>query len=411
MTTEREPRPDRADWRTIGEGSAAVHAGNSTDEHSGAIKTPLTLANSYAFPYDPRELDWNVTDQLLYTRTSGVNQLALQRKIAALEHAEDSVVLASGVAAMHAVLFTYLRTGDHVVCSREIYEATYNLFVELLPHKYGIAADLVDITDLDAVQAAIRPETKLIVTESIANPTTTIADLPALAAIAEAHDVLLVVDATYTPPPLLRALEHGVDLVVHSLTKYINGHGDALGGAVAGRTSLIDPIKQQAMVDAGGVISPFNAWLIQRGSVTLPLRVARIVETAQRVAEWLEADDRIEWVRYPGLDSHPQRDLARRLYPRGSGGMMSFAPKGGPDRFNRMVAQLRLITSTTSLGHDETLIVHIGAGGVRQELYGEPFTRTGQLRLSIGLRGCGRPDRRSRRGPQPVLTWRPAPVA
>lgn len=383
MTSEN--RPDRDDWRTLGDGSASVHIGNTADPSTGAVRTPLTFANSYGLPFDPREVDWTVPNQLLYTRTTGVNQLALQRKLAAIEHAEDSVALASGVAAMHAVLFTYLNSGDHVVCSREVYEATYNLFVELLPHKYGITADLVDIADLEAVEAAIRPETRLIVTESIANPTTTIADLPALAALAHSHDALLVVDSTYTPPPLLRPLEHGVDLIVHSLTKYINGHGDALGGAVVGRADRIDPIKQQAMVDVGGIISPFNAWLIQRGSVTLPLRIRRITESAQRVAEWLEADERIEWVRYPGIESHPQRALAAALYPHGTGGMMAFAPVGGPDRFNRMVRELRLVTSATSLGHDETLIVHIGATGPRQDRYPEPFTRTGHLRLSIGL--------------------------
>jgi len=377
--------PDPADPSTLGDGTLSVHVGNSMDPASGAVRTPLTLSNSYALPYDPREVDWTVTDQLLYTRVSGINQLALQRKLAALEHAEDAVVLASGVAATHAVLFTYLNSGDHVVVSREVYEATYNLFVELLPRKYGITADLVDITDLDAVRAAMRPETRFIFTETIANPTTTIADLPALGELARAHGALLVVDATYTPPPRFRALEHGADLVVHSLTKYINGHGDALGGVVVGRTSLIDPIKQQAMVDVGGVISPFNAWLIQRGTSTLPLRLERVIQTAQTVAEWLESDSRIEWVRYVGLDAHPQRHLARQMFPAGATGMLAFAPTGGPDRFNAFVARLRLIANATSFGHDETLIVHVGASGMRQDLYGEPFTATGTLRLSIGL--------------------------
>jgi len=382
VTPSAQPNePERA----LGDATLAVHVGNTIDDGTGAVRTPLTLSNSYALPYDPREVDWSVPDQLLYTRTSGINQLALQRKIAALEGAESAVVLGSGVAATHAVLFTYLSSGDHVVVSKEIYEASYNLFVELLPRKFGIHATLVDIADLEAVRAAIRPETRLVFTETIANPTTTIADLPALAAIAHAHDALLVVDATYTPPPRFRSLEHGADLVIHSLTKYINGHGDALGGAVAGRTSLIDPIKQQAMVDVGGVISPFNAWLIQRGTVTLPLRLERIVASAQRIAEWLEADPRIDWVRFTGLAAHPQRELASRLFPGGATGMMAFAPVGGPERLNAFVSKLRLITSATSFGHDETLIVHIGGVGERQSLYPEPFPATGLLRLSVGL--------------------------
>jgi len=378
-------RPDRRDPRTLGESSAAVHAGNAIDPTTGAIKTPLTLANSYEFPHDPTAIDWGVNDQLLYTRTSGANQLALQAKLAALEGAEAAAVFASGVAAMHGVLFTHLDAGDHVVCSDVVYEATFNLLTELLPRKHGITTTLVDITDPAAVEAAIRPETRLVVAETIANPTTTIADLPVLAAIAHAHDALLVVDSTFSPPPMLRPLEHGVDLVVHSLTKYINGHGDALGGAVLGRTSLIDPIKQQAMIDVGGVIAPFNAWLVQRGAVTLPLRLQQMGRSAQRVAEFLDADSRVAWVRYPGLASHPQRELAERLLPRGCGGMLAFAPHGGTAEINDFVARLRLIISATSLGHDESLIAHFARSGPRQDRYGAPFTDEGTLRLSIGL--------------------------
>jgi len=385
-------RPDRTKPHSLGEYSAAVHAGNAGDSTTGAIRAPIVMSNSYAFPDDSTTLDWQTTDQLLYTRASGVNQLLLQRKLSALEGGEASVALASGVAALHAVFFTYLSSGDHVIVAREVYEATYNLFADLLPRKYGVVADLVDTTDLAAVEAAFRPETRLVVVESIANPTISVADVPALAALAHAHDALLVVDSTFTPPPVLRPLEHGADLVVHSLTKYINGHGDALGGSVTGRTSLIDPIKQQAMMDVGGVISPFNAWLIGRGSVTLPLRIRRISETAQTVAEWLEQDPRVAWVRYPGLASHPQHELAARLLrPGGAGmsGMLSFAPKLPSAEFPRVLAGLRLVTNTTSLGHDETLIVQIDHTGERQRLYGEPFVSTGAFRLSIGLEDAG----------------------
>ena len=381
-------RPDRTKPESLGEYSAAVHAGNAGDAATGAVRAPIVMSNSYVFPDDSTALDWQATDQLLYTRASGANQLLLQRKLCSLEQGEATVVLGSGVAALHAVFFTYLNQGDHVVVAKDVYEATYNLFADLLPRKYGVNADFVDATDLGAVEAALRPETRLVVVESVANPTTTIADIPALAVLAHAHDALLVVDSTFTPPPVLRPLEHGADLVVHSLTKYINGHGDALGGSVTGRTSLIDPIKVQAMMDVGGVISPFNAWLIGRGSVTLPLRIRRISETAQEVAEWLERDPRVAWVRYPGLASHPQHELARALFaPGGAGysGMMSFAPKRPVAEFPRFVAGLRLITNTTSLGHDETLIVQVDHTGTRQRLYGEPFVSTGAFRISIGL--------------------------
>lgn len=385
MTPAEGTRPEKHDPATLGEFSAAIHTGNVRDAATGAIRQPLTLSNSYALPYDPREVDWGVTDQLLYTRTSGANQLSLQTKIAALDHAEDAVVLGSGVAAMHAVAFTLLQTGDHVVVSDQVYEATWNMFAELLPRKWGISVDLVAIDDLDAVRAALRPETKLIIAETVANPTMTIADIPSLAEIAHTAGALLVLDATFTPPPLIRPLELGADLVVHSLTKYINGHGDAVGGSVSGSAELIERIKLEAMVDAGGIISPFNAWLIQRGSVTLPLRIARAVESAQRIAEFLDADERIAWVRYPGLPSHPQFALAQRLLPRGAGGMISFATIGDGDDLNCFVANLHLVTSATSLGHDESLIVHVGTQAPRLQAYPELFLRAGSLRFSTGL--------------------------
>lgn len=385
MTRADQPRPDRHDPASLGEASAAIHTGNLRDSSTGAIRQGLTFSNSYALPYDPREVDWGVTDQLLYTRTTGANQLSLQAKIATLDHAQDAVVLGSGVAAMHAVAFTLLKTGDHVVVSDQVYEATWNMFAELLPRKWGIEVDLVAIDDLDAVRAAVRPETRLIIAETVANPTMTIADIPELATIAHAAGALLVIDSTFTPPPLIRPLELGADLVVHSLTKYINGHGDAVGGSVSGSTELIEQIKLEAMVDAGGIISPFNAWLIQRGSVTLPLRIERAVASAQRIAEFLEADERIAWVRYPGLPSHPQFELAQRLLPRGAGGMISFATIGDGDDFNRFVSKLRLVTSATSLGHDESLIVHVGTQATRYQSYPEDFLRVGSLRFSTGL--------------------------
>jgi len=378
-------RPDRTDPSTLGERSAAVHAGNAVDPTTGALKTPLTLANSYEFPADPTAIDWSTTGQLIYGRVGAVNQYALEQRLARLEHTEAAVAMASGVAAIHAVLFTQLRSGDHVVCSDQVYEATYNLLTRLLPEKYGITATLVDITDPAAVEAAFRPETRLVIVETVANPTTTVADLPALAVLAHAHDALFVVDSTFTPPTVLRPVEHGADLVIHSLTKYINGHGDAIGGAVLGRTSLIDPIKQQAMVDGGGIIAPFNAWLIGRGAVTLGLRMRQVNETSQRVAEFLEADPRVAWVRYPGLPSHPQHELAARLMPHGASGILAFAPHGDTRDFNAFVGRLRLITSATSLGHDETLIAHVARSGDRQDHYRAPFTDAGTLRLSIGL--------------------------
>ena len=377
------PQQPRSDAR-IGEMTRAVHSGN--DDTGAAIRTPITMANSYHLPAEPETVDWSGTDQLLYTRNSGANQLALQTKLAALDEGEDAVALASGVAALHAVFFSLLRTGDHVIVSDTTYEATWKLWSELLPRKYGLEATFVDITDLESVSAAIRPTTRLLVTEAIANPTTKVADIAALADIAHDADALLMVDSTFTPPPLYRPIRDGADLVVHSLTKYINGHGDAMGGAVIGRRDLIARIKGEAMVDVGGVISPFNAWLIARGSITLPLRLAQHQASAMTVAHMLHDDPRIAFIAYPGLISHPQHDLAARQFDgRGFGGMMAFAVDGDPATQNSFVSHLAIITSAVSLGHDESLIVHVGTDGPRVAAYPEPFKRWGHLRFSVGL--------------------------
>ncbi|WP_449385940.1 trans-sulfuration enzyme family protein [Cellulomonas soli] len=379
-------RPDKHRPESLAFGTQAVHAGNAIDAGSGAIRTPIVMANSYALPPDPASISWSDVDTPLYTRNSGANQKGLQAKLAALEGGEDAVVLASGVAAIHAVIFGYLRSGDHVVVADVTYEATWRLYTELLPARYGIEATFVDASDVEAVRAAMRPTTRLVHVEAIANPTTKVTDVAAVAQVAHERGALLVVDSTFTPPPLYRPLADGADLVIHSLTKYVNGHGDAMGGAVIGSTELVRPLKADAQVDVGGVISPFNAWLIQRGSVTLPLRLRQHLASAQRVAAFLDADPRVAYVAYPGLPSHPQHELATRQFGgRGYGAMLAFAVDGDPDTQNRFVAALRVITSAVSLGHDESLIVHVGTDGPRVAAYPEEFRRWGHLRLSVGL--------------------------
>ena len=381
------PRPDKHDPTTLAFATMSVHAGNTVDEGTGALRTPLVMANSYLLPEDPSTMNWSSAEGLVYTRNSGANQVCLQTKLAALEGGEDAVVFATGVAALHGVFFSHLKSGDHVVVSDVTYEAVWRLFSELLPEKYGIEATFVDISDLDAVRRAVRPSTKLIHAETIANPTMKVADVAALADIAHVVGALLSVDSTFTPPPFYRPLRDGADLVVHSLTKFINGHGDAMGGVVIGSSDLVRPIRGDAMVEVGGVISPFNAWLIMRGSITLPLRLRQHFTSAEKVASFLEADHRVAFVAYPGLASHPQHQLARRQFAgAGYGAIMAFAVNGDRDAQNRFVDSLRIITSAVSLGHDESLIVHVGTtgrGGI--EHYPEPFRKYGHLRLSVGL--------------------------
>ncbi|TNM61946.1 PLP-dependent transferase [Streptomyces sp. NP160] len=385
--TEPVTRPDKTEPATLAFATQAVHAGNTTDSAGGAIRTPIVMANSYLLPEDPSQMDWSDTETLAYTRNAGFNQICLQNKLAAFEHGDDAAVFATGVAALHAIFFTFLKSGDHVVVGDVTYQAVWRLMAEILPTKYGIETTFVDMSDLDAVAAAMRPNTRLVHTEAIANPTTKVADIAALAQIAHAGDALLSVDSTFTPPPFFRPLELGADLVAHSLTKYVNGHGDAMGGVVIGSRELVNAVKAEALVDVGGVISPFNAWLIMRGSVTLPLRLRQHLANAEAVAAFLEADPRVAFTYYPGLPSHPQHEVAVRQFAgRGFGAMLAFAVEGDPTTQNRFVSHLRIITSAVSLGHDETLIVHVAAearGG--SESYPPLFQQYGHLRLSVGL--------------------------
>jgi methionine-gamma-lyase len=368
----------------FGFSTRAIHAGNEVDKETGAIRRPIVMANSYELPYDPSDLNWSGTGVNLYTRNGGVNQKYLQDKLKVLHNTEDCVVLASGVAALSSVFFSFLSSGDHVVVSDSTYIATYRLLNELFKDKYHVDSTLVDSSDAAALERAIRPETKLIHIETPSNPTLKVSDIRQIAQIAHKHGALLSVDNTFASPYNTRPAELGSDLVIESLTKYINGHGDAMGGAVLGKTELIEKIRNEAMVNLGGTISPFNAWLIMRGAVTLPLRMRQHNENAQKVAEYLESRPEVRFVAYPGLKSHPSHETAKAQMEKGFGGVLSFGLDTDHDGHNRFVSNLRVITSAVSLGHDESLIVFLGEDDERQYLYSEEFHR-GFFRLSVGL--------------------------
>jgi len=360
-----------------------VHAGNDIDKETGAIRRPITMANSYRLPDDASKLDWSGTDELIYTRTTSANQIYLQEKLAALEGGEDCVVLATGVAALSGVFFTFLKKDSHIICTNVSYVAVYRLLNEYFPDKYGIEVSLVDTTNLDEIKKAVRPNTAIIHIETPGNPTTRVCDIAEIAKIAKSAGALLTVDSTFASPYLQQPLSLGADLVIHSLTKYINGHGDAMGGAVIGRKELIDKIKRQAMVNVGGAISPFNAWLIMRGAVTLPLRMKQHSETALKVAEFLEAHPSVEFVAYPGLKSHPQHEIAKKQMTMFSG-VLSFGLKADVDTHNKFINSLQLIISAVSIGHDESLIVYTGPTDERNHFYPEEF-KNGHIRFSVGL--------------------------
>lgn len=362
----------------------AVHAGNDIDQDSGAIKRPITMANSYALPYDPTDVNWSSAGGNLYTRNGGTNQKYLQERIASLEGGEDCVVLASGVAALSGLFFALLNQGDHVIFSSVTYIAVYRLLNELFNNKFGVETTIVDTSDPANVEAAIRPNTKLIHIETPGNPTLTVSDIAAIANIAHRHGALLSVDNTFASPYNQRPIELGADFAVESLTKYINGHGDSMGGAIVGKAEYLDQIRAQSQVNLGGAISPFNAWLIMRGSVTLPLRMRQHNENAMAVARWLEEQPCVSFVAYPGLESHRGHEIAQKQMAPGYGGVLSFGLKADHDTHNKFVSYLNVVTSAVSLGHDESLIVFLGENDERQYLYPEEF-HNGFFRFSVGI--------------------------
>ena len=364
--------------------TTAVHGGSRKDDAFGAINEPIYMTSNYRIPTDGTPVDWSGTNSNIYQRNRNVNQMVLQDKLCALTGAEDGAVFASGVAALAAVFTTFLNSGDHAVVSEVCYSATNLLFREYLPKKYNIEVTLLDTTDTEAVRAAVRPNTRLIHVETPGNPTTGISDLDAIAGIAHAASAILSVDATFAGPICIYPIKHGADLEIHSMTKYINGHGDSLGGCVLGRTELINRVKELAMVNYGGILSPFNAWLVARGLVTAPLRMRQHSEVAMKVARWLESNPAVRFIWYPGLESHPQHDRAVRYMNGQYSGMISFDISGDEAAHQKFLDSLTLVTHAVSLGDVESLIVYYDKTSDKLPHYPEIY-REGFFRFSIGL--------------------------
>ncbi len=373
------------DFSQYGIATQAVHTGTDYDEGTGAVRRPLHMANSYKLPDDLSQVNYSSTDLLMYARNGNPNQHWLEEKIAAMHHADDAIVLASGVAALHALFWTLLKSGDRVIYPKVSYMAVYRMFHELFNRKFGVETVMVDMTDLDAVRKAITPGTKLVHIETPDNPTVGITNIAAVAEIAHQNGAILSVDNTFASPFNQQPLELGADFVVEALTKFINGHGDAQGGAIISNDlETMDRIRYEAQVNVGSVISPFNAWQIFRGSVTFPLRMKRINESTQLVAEWLEKRTNVTFVSYPGLSGHPGHDTAVRQMKNGFGGVISFGVNADDKTVERFCAALKVITFAVSLGHDESLIFPQPSYDERILLYPEQF-RKGFIRFSVGL--------------------------
>ena len=383
-----------------GERTRAVHAGEGKDPVTRASSPNLVMSATFA---PDRVAGFSARNRrgyegFGYARVSNPTVGQLAEKLAALERGEAALCFGSGMAASHALLAGRLGQGDHLVISDTNYVGTAELVRDSLP-RWGIEVSPVDTSDLDSVASAIKPSTKMVWIETPANPIMRLSDIKAVADLAHERSVVdLVVDSTFATPAATRPLELGADFVVHSLTKYIGGHGDAMGGAVVGRQDDLDALNLEAMVHYGGVLSPFNAWLILRGAATFPLRMKAHEQSAMAVAEFLENHPAITRVHYPGLPSHPQHELAKRQM-RNFSGMMTFQTKeDGAKVAERMIEGLKVMHYAVSLGHHRSLVYWIPTEMLMQSTFRlEPdaearyreFAGDGVFRFSVGIEDAG----------------------
>jgi cystathionine gamma-synthase/methionine-gamma-lyase len=338
-----------------------VHAGEGIDTDTKAIRRPIHMANSYEYPTDLTELletlSWEHLDKFQYTREHSPTPRHLEERLALLEGGEDCIVSASGMGAIAATFFTLLNAGDHIVASEVSYTGTQKLLGFHLP-RFGVDVSLVDTTDPQEVSNAVRKDTKVVYVETPGNPVVGISDIEKISEIAHGVGATMIVDSTWSGLLNQQPLSLGADMVIHSATKYINGHGDALGGAVIGSQKLLADIREYGIVHLGACISPFNAWLILRGSVTLPMRMEKHSQNALAVASFLESHPKVKSVTYPGLKSHPGYDVAKKQMKAPSG-MLNFNLMADMMAHFDFLKALQLITHAVSLGHDQSLLVYI----------------------------------------------------
>jgi methionine-gamma-lyase len=372
----------------------SIHAGEKPDPTTGASAPNLVMSSTFVVDEEISFSANNLTTEspYVYTRWDNPTTQQLEQKLAVLEQAEACIAFASGMAASAAVMLSHLSQGDHLVISNTNYPGTAEFARDTLT-RLGIEVTPVDTSELENISASMRDNTRMVWLETPSNPLLRISDIKGAADIAHAQNALLVVDSTFASPIATRPLSLGADLVIHSLTKYIGGHGDAMGGSACGSQALIGPLRGEALVHYGGVISPFNAWLIMRGMATLPLRMRCHEENAFAVARFLETHDKVEKVLYPGLESHPQHALARSQMDNFSG-MISFRTTNATGVAERMMQKLEVIHYAVSLGHHRSLVYLMQTADLIGSSYRLEDTELdkyrdaageGVFRLSVGL--------------------------
>jgi len=398
----------------------ALHAGFDPDKNKKSAAVPIYQTTSYTFDNTEHAADLFALKEAgdIYTRIQNPTNAVLEKRIAALEGGVGALAVSSGQAAEVIALLTICNNGDHLVSGSSIYGGTHNLFKHTFKNM-GIDVSFVDSEDPESFKAAINDQTKALYVETIGNPALSVPDFERLAEIAHEAGVPLIVDNTFASPYICRPFEHGADIVVHSTTKYIAGHGNSIGGVIVdsgnfdwdtgrfpglvepnpsyhgvkfqeefGEAAFITKARVQLLRDLGSAPSPFNSFLTITGLETLGLRMQRHSENAQAVAEFLEADQRVDWVSYPGLVSHDSHQNAKKYLENGNGGMIAFGVKGGKETAENFINQLQLFMHLANVGDAKSLAIH-PASTTHQQLSDEDLKKTGVLpeliRLSIGI--------------------------
>ena len=411
MTTPKSPRFD----------TLSLHAGQQPDPVTGARAVPIYQTTSYVFDDTEHAAALFNLERAghIYSRISNPTVAVLEERISALEGGVGAVATASGQAALHLAIATLMGAGGHIVASARIYGGSHNMFVHTLP-RFGITATLVDPRDPKAFEAAITDKTQLLFGETLGNPGLEVLDIAAVAGVAHKHGLPLAIDSTFATPYLCRPFEHGADIVIHSATKFLGGHGIAIGGLVVdggrfdwiasgkfptmtepyagyhgiafaeefGPAAFISRARAEGLRDFGACMSPANAFYLLQGIETLPVRMSRHVANALAVAQFLEKNAAVAWVKHPGLESHPDHALSLRQLPRGAGAILSFGIKGGRKAGARLIARLKLFSHLANVGDAKSLVIH-PASTTHQQMSAEDLAKAGVgeelVRLSIGL--------------------------
>jgi O-acetylhomoserine (thiol)-lyase len=399
----------------------SLHAGQEPDPTTGSRAVPIYQTTSYSFVDTEQAAGLFNLEQPghIYSRISNPTVAVLEERIAALEGGVGAVCTASGMAAFHLAAATIMSAGDHVVASRNIYGGTHNMLNLTMP-RFGITTTFVDPRDPEAWRSAITPETRLLFAETLGNPGIEVLDVPLIAQIAHENGLPLMVDATFTTPYLMKAIDLGADIVMHSVTKFLGGHGIALGGVVVdggrfdwaandkfptlsqpydgyhgisfadeyGHQALSMRARAEGLRDFGAAMSPTNAFHLLQGIETLPLRMKRHVENTSSVVEFLEEADAVTWVSHPSVATHPDHELAKQLLPKGAGAILSFGIAGGREAGCRFIENVQLASHLANVGDAKTLVLH-PASTTHQQLSAEDLVAAGVgedlIRLSVGL--------------------------